>query len=260
MPPNAPRQSSLYVYAIADPRQAGLEGVQGVTDAPTQVVRSGDLAAVVSPLAARRLRPDRAAIAAHQRVLRALMTQGTVLPASFGLIAGGPESLIDAIDEHEQDLCAQLERVAGRVEMGLRVRWQVDDIVAHMVKASPELRRARDHLARGRASHDDRVNAGRLFERTIEERRREHAQALVSALEPAADEVAHARLKGEADVTNLACLVERGRLDEFERAVHDAASGFDETFVFDLSGPWAPHNFVTMRLSLAGEAPQEAAC
>jgi hypothetical protein len=49
---------------------------------------------------------------------------------------------------------------------------------------------------------------------------------------------------------NLACLVEKQALKEFEAGVFEAAQIFDNNFSFNYSGPWAPHNFVTIRVNL----------
>ena len=48
---------------------------------------------------------------------------------------------------------------------------------------------------------------------------------------------------------NLACLVDRDRLKEFETGVVEAARGFNNDFAFDFNGPWPPHNFVDVELS-----------
>jgi hypothetical protein len=49
---------------------------------------------------------------------------------------------------------------------------------------------------------------------------------------------------------NLACLVERPAMPQFESRVFEAAQQFDNNFAFDYNGPWAPHNFVEIDLKL----------
>jgi hypothetical protein len=49
---------------------------------------------------------------------------------------------------------------------------------------------------------------------------------------------------------NLACLVERPAMPQFENRVFEAAQQFDNNFAFDYNGPWAPHNFVEIDLKL----------
>ena len=47
---------------------------------------------------------------------------------------------------------------------------------------------------------------------------------------------------------NLACLIDRGGVENFEDGVLKAASLFDDNFAFDYNGPWAPHNFVDLEV------------
>ena len=49
---------------------------------------------------------------------------------------------------------------------------------------------------------------------------------------------------------NLACLLDRTSLGEFEAGVLEAAAYFDDNFAFDYNGPWAPHNFVEMEVEI----------
>ena len=49
---------------------------------------------------------------------------------------------------------------------------------------------------------------------------------------------------------NLACLVDRDRLKDFEAGVVEAARGFNNDYAFDFNGPWPPHNFVNVQVKL----------
>lgn len=50
---------------------------------------------------------------------------------------------------------------------------------------------------------------------------------------------------------NLACLVDRTRIKEFEAGVVEAARSFSNDYAFDFNGPWPPHNFVEIELTLS---------
>ena len=53
----------------------------------------------------------------------------------------------------------------------------------------------------------------------------------------------------EREVMNLAFLVGRDKLKDFEDGVFESARLFDHHYAFDFSGPWPPHNFVDVSLS-----------
>ena len=62
------------------------------------------------------------------------------------------------------------------------------------------------------------------------------------------EDIVETAVKREKDVMNLACLVEREKLDDFAKGVFEASKQFDNVYLFDYTGPWAPHNFITLDL------------
>jgi hypothetical protein len=148
----------------------------------------------------------------------------------------------------------QLERVAGKVEMGLRVKWDVPNIFEYFIDIHPELRAARDHLLGNQRPprQEDRIELGQLFDHLLNEDREAHGEKLEEVIGPCCAELKRSPLRNVNEVANLNCLVGRSEQTPLEEAVLQAARLFDNNFAFDLNGPWAPHNFVEMDLKLNG--------
>jgi hypothetical protein len=242
--------NGFYVYAVTE-ASAPVDGLPaGVDGAAVTSIVVDDLAAAVSPIAVRTLRPERRHLAAHQGVLRVLGRVATVLPLSFGMITRNQTQIERFLREHRASLSEQMGRVAGCVEMGLRVAWDVPNIFAYLVERHPMLRVARDRFAAG-ASHDERMELGRMVEGVLGQERQDLTDRVIEALRPVCAEVLVNDPRKDAEIMNLACLVRREGVEAFEKAVHAAAAGFTEEYVFDFNGPWAPHNFV--KLEIDGE-------
>ena len=109
-------------------------------------ISTGHIAAMVSDVAGENVRPERARLAAHHEVLKKLMADSTPLPMSFGVVADSPAAVRRMLSRNQQVLLDQLEHVAGKVEMGLRVTWDVPNIFEYFVNTHPELRVARDRF------------------------------------------------------------------------------------------------------------------
>ena len=58
---------------------------------------------------------------AHQRVVEAVMENGTVLPLRFGTRLGSEPELVAVLAARHDELVRAIERVRGHVEIGLRV-------------------------------------------------------------------------------------------------------------------------------------------
>ncbi len=258
--PPSPNQK-LFLYAIAPQCDGKILGAIGLDGGTVYSFTSGRVSAVVSDVS-EKLRPERRHLAAHQEVLKRLMADATgVLPVAFGVVVEGTEALRRILSHNQKTLLGQLRRVEGRVEMGLRVTWDVPNIFEYFVDTHPELRVERDRFLTGHRepSLNDKIEVGRLFDRLLTEDRDMHAERVEEILSPHCVEIKRNTPRNEREVVNLACLVERSRDADFEAAIFEAAKLFDDSYAFDYSGPWAPHNFVDLALDLRGaRAPERA--
>ena len=243
-----------YLYAIVDgggEREAlGFEGVDG---AEVYSLGDGRVSAVVSDLPDRKVRPERRKLAAHHEVLKKLMADRTVLPMAFGLIADGPEAVRRILRLNSSVFDEQIRRLRGKVEMGLRVAWDVPNIFEYALSIHPELAELRDQIFRGgrEPSQDDKIEVGRTFDRLMTEERETHADRVSQVLQAHCSEIRANKIRNDREVLNLACLVDRDRMKDFEAGVIEAARSFDNHFAFDFNGPWPPHNFVEIELRMS---------
>jgi hypothetical protein len=241
-----------YLYAITDAVEHPAWGAIGVNGSTVYVVPLGPVAAVVSDTAEKRIRPERRNLVAHHAVVKRLMEDATVLPVAFGTIAENPKALRAILSEHSEVFVDQLDRVRGRVEMGLRVCWDVPNIFDYFVTHHAELAELRDSVLGQQhgATQDDKMELGRLFERLLSEDRERHTEAVMEVLTPRCDEITQNSPREEREVMHLACLVKRDARKSFEDGVFEAAKRFDNSFTFDFNGPWAPHHFVDVTVDV----------
>ena len=248
-----PTKQKLYLYAIITPASNGWElSAIGLDGGDVFAITNGGVSAVVSGVP-EKIRPERRQLAAHQEVLKRLMLEASaVLPVSFGVVADGPEAIRRILSRNQKPFLEQLRRVAGLVEMGLRVTWDVPNIFEYFVHTHPELRVTRDRFFGGHRepTQDAKIEIGRLFDRLLMEDREAHTERVVEILTPSCVEIKPLKPHSEREAVNLACLVGRHEQKQFEAAVFEGAKLFDNSYVFDYNGPWAAHNFVDMRLDV----------
>jgi hypothetical protein len=253
-PESGPSKGGQYLYAITALLEDRAYDVAGVDGSPVHSVSNGHVAAVVSDCARQKLRPERAHLAAHKEVLKRLMLESTVLPMAFGIIADDLKAVRRMLTLNQKEFLEQLERVAGKVEIGLRLNWDVPNIFEYFIDIHPELRAARDRLLgnQHQPRQEDKLELGQLFDRILNEDREAHSDKLEEALGPCCVEIKRSPPRNVNEVANLKCLVARHDQKQLEEAVFQAARLFDNNYAFDLNGPWAPHNFVEMDLKLNG--------
>ena len=149
------------------------------------------------------------------------MSDCTVLPMAFGSMADGPEAVRRILKINRDAIAEQLDRVRGRIEMGLRVSWDVAKIFEYMIGLHDELRALRDQVFRGgrTPSQDDKIDLGRAFDRLLSASRDAHLQCVTTALQSHTAEIRSNPPRSEREVLNLACLVESDQQQAFEQGV-----------------------------------------
>lgn len=245
---------STYVYAIANPDAVAgsdvLADAEGVKGAPVSVVEAGGIAAVVSPAPDGEPRPRRRNLQAHHGLLKDLMAETTILPMAFGIIADSEDDVATFLADHADDLATQLERVQGHAEVGFRLKWNVDDIFSYFVDRFDELREMRDDVFRGNgeASRQAKIQIGELFQNLLDAEREAHRSTVESHLRPVCRAIEADEPKGETEVLNLACLIARDGMDDFDRAVEEVAGEFGDEYLIRYTDPIAPYSFVDVEI------------
>lgn len=245
-------ETGRYLYAVTDDPAAREFGPIGMDGGIVYTLPEGPVAAVVSDVPNRKVRPERRKLAAHHQVLKRLMAERTVLPMAFGLIADGPDAVRGILARNRDAFADQLDRVRGHAEMGLKVTWNVPNIFEYILAARPDLRALRDQVFAPGADPgpDARMEVGRQFDRALGDHRRRAVDLVREVLAAACSEIREEPPKAETEVMTLACLVRTDAAAAFEAAVPAAAARFGEEYVFALSGPWPPHSFVRAGLDV----------
>lgn len=248
-----------YVYGLiraSEPRDFGCIGLeQEGRPGLVYTLHDGQVAAVVSEYSAgERILPLRKNIEPHQRVIREVMKTGTIIPMTFGQVA--KRGIVKALKKNHDEILAELDRLDGKVEMTLKVRWDVDNIFEHFIATHPDLLALRNEVF-GRAeppTHAEKIALGRAFEERLETEREQYSERVLEALGQHAVEVKTNPPRDEKMIVDVAFLIDRGGVDAFGEKVSEVASAFPAQCVFNYSGPWAPFSFVELELDLATRA------
>ena len=124
-----------YLYAIIPAREDREYGEIGIGGAQVYLISDDHVAAVVSDYIGNKIRPERRHIAAHQTVLKRLMEEISPLPISFGVIADATKDIHRILTLNRKSFLEQIQRVEGKVEMGVRIVWDVPNIFEYFVNS-----------------------------------------------------------------------------------------------------------------------------
>jgi hypothetical protein len=240
---------SLYVYGVVPAQAREPEGT-GIADAPLELIRAGELAALVSTLEDEVPQLDRDALTQHARVLEAALGDTTVLPMRFGVVVQDEaQARAELLSRHEEELLEQLAELTGKVELKLRASYVEEALLRDVIGEHPEIARLRDVL-RGlpaEASYYERIRLGEMVTDAVQGRRSQDAAALLDVLEPLAHQVSIAESAHERIVLDASFLVARDRIDRFDGAVDELGQRYATRMRMRYTGPLPAHSFVALQ-------------
>lgn len=247
-------RAGLFVYGFVRATEDRVTDVLGIDHdgAPgvVRIIAQGSVGAVVSdgPGGDERAVPSRKNLSGHNRVIQAFLAG--ITPMSFGQVVKSEAQIKKFMKKNHTAILAEIERLDDKVEMSLRVRWDVENIFEYFVKVDRELAEARDRVFQGAGtpSHAEKVELGRMFEERLSEERTRQTDQVVERMRRSAREVKVNSPKTENTVMDLVVLVDRAGLNQFERKIHEVAEAFPSQYSFEFNGPWAPFSFVGLDL------------
>ncbi|MBI4241851.1 MAG: GvpL/GvpF family gas vesicle protein [Candidatus Rokubacteria bacterium] len=226
----------LYLYGIVSFPPPLLQQLRGLGESPVFLVPHQDLAAVVSRSPLSPWPVDEAHLTLHETVVEEVMAARPILPIRFNTFLRIKEAVIALLDERAQAFRSTLERVEGKVEMGLRVLWEVPGEAHAPVDRETKFGGpGTEYLSR--RLRDEERQAGL---RAAGERMMRDVHALFQSL---AVESWLQRLPTDRLLFTGAYLVERYRVNTFREGVAKARQEFSH-LSFLLTGPWPPYHFV----------------
>jgi hypothetical protein len=238
-----------YVYGIVDADVEVLPETRGVGDPPAavDVLRVGDIAALVSDVdTARALgRPDD--LIAHESLLDAAIVDAPVLPIRFGAVLTDREAVAEELLEaHHDEFASALREISGRVQYVVRARYEEGPLLAEVLAENPDAadlaRRLRDRPAE--EDLGQRQQLGEIVASAVEAKRDADAAALADALSGVCIATSVRPPTHEEDAAHLAVLVDTAHDREFQDALATIARDWEGRARIRLLGPMAPYDFV----------------
>jgi hypothetical protein len=244
--------TALYLYAI------GNEGADFISSekAPEGVFPvSGDgLTAFVAPASIEEKVPSREAMMAHERVVGALYTLTTVVPVSFGTIFRDQTEVVRLLELNSEQLKAALKRLAGRIEVGLKVFWKKEVFAAKFGEQDPAMAQlVRKVRETGKGSSLMVAKVGELVEVRVQQARNAFVREIHQVLAELAEDAVLNDILAIQMVCNAAYLLRKEDERAFDEKVNELLEPRLGEFVVRYTGPWPPYNFARLRLKLPSE-------
>ena len=244
--------TAIYVYGIV-PADVQVEPeAEGVGDppAPVEVIREGDIAALVSPVRTDKPLGKPECLQAHARLLDGTASVAPVLPMRFGAVMTDEESVAEELLRNNHDEFAEaLRALEGHAEYIVKGRYDEDTILREVISESAEAQRLRKKISTASedASRNLRMTLGEIVVNAIDAKRAADTEAVVKGLDDLAKHVNVRKPTHELDAVNVAVLAEVDHQEELQSLVDDLSENWQGRVELRLLGPLAAYDFVVAR-------------
>ena len=239
----------MYVYGIVPGDVKLNSGVHGVGDPPGEVrlVRSGDLAALISDIDVTRPLGTPVDLQAHQEILDAVVSEAPVLPFRFGGALASEDAVVeDLLGPNHDEFAAALRQLEGRAEYIVRGRYIEQAILEEIVSGNSRAARLRDriHGADPDATRELRIQLGEIVNNTVADKRQADTHVVLDAMKDHCAASLVRTATNEIDAAYVAFLIEDDKAGEFERVIQDLSDRWQGRVELTVRGPMAPYDFV----------------
>ena len=249
----------IYLYAVTDRPELLLPIESGLEGAPLASLSYQEIAAVVSPIDTASIQATEAHLWQHEAVVEALMADRAILPVRFGTLLADETATQSALERRYASFVADLARVRGRVELGLRVLWESE---ANPPPAAAPSQTEKNHGGRSGGDGWAYMLARLAEDRHFQARRRQAEELAADIHAPLARLVADSTrqvLVTRRLLLTAAYLVEQGQVVAFQREVEALRKAYPD-LDFLCTGPWPAYSFVTATMRMVSCEERREPC
>jgi hypothetical protein len=243
------QKTGTYVYGIVPGDVKLNSGIHGVGDPPGEIrlVRSGDLAALVSevdltgPLGT----PDD--LQAHEEILDSVVTEAPVLPLRFGAVLTSEDAVAEELlDDNHDEFAAALRQLEGCAEFVVRGRYEEPAILEEILSRNSAAARLANQIrgADPEATRELRIQLGEIVNNAVADKREADTRLLLSAMKDHGVASVVRPATNDLDAVYVAFLVEADQAGELERVLTDLSDRWQERVQLTIIGPMASYDFV----------------
>ena len=192
-------------------------------------------------------------MAAHNRVLEAVMEDHTILPARFGLIATSEDKLRTLLAKYHLTLKSYLGIVDRRMEVGVKIFWQKERMLGALEGGNRKLSRLQAEVRRAPPARAQAllVEAGRLVKEQAEAWHREYSDRFYTRLMKVAVDGRRNYPVNVANLLNASFLVDVARDTAFDAAIDELDAEYGNWATFRCVKPVPAYNFVNIEMYLS---------
>lgn len=219
-----------------------------------------DITAVVSSSPDTSYSISRKNLICHQKILEELMENYTVLPVRFDTVAVSKNGICtderikeEVLEDRYKEFKDLLAKMDDKVELGIKASWiDMQRIFQEIVEENKDIKKLRNNLLLKSIErpYGKKATLGEMVIHALEGKKLKEEKDILKVLKENYVDKRSNKVFGDKMITNFAFLVEKPKVEEFDRLVDKLTATYDGRIKFKYVGPVPPINFVELVISL----------
>ena len=245
---------SKYIYGIISEFTPKKFVFNGIDEAEVYTLNHQQIAAIVSDIGFSEIDPTRKNVQAHTLVQDNLLKEYTLLPMAFGMVAAGADEVQTLLEKNYQGLAGELSRLAGNVEVELKLYWDQETIIKEIQSENREFSGIKEKFNTASSLLEKRnllIEAGKMVDSILLAWKSKYADMVFNVLKELSHQAKVNNPVGLKNFLNASFLIDKTRESNFKEQVYNLDSKFQGKVNFKYVGPMPPYNFVELKLETA---------
>jgi len=267
-------EKGKYIYCIVGTKKDKIDSLNdkyefrkkynspGIGDQDNEVysISYQDITAVVSSSSDISYSISRKNLICHQKVLEELMEDYTVLPVRFDTIAVSKNGVYaeerikeEILEERYNEFKDLLSKMDDKVELGIKASWiDMQMIFQEIVEENRDIKKLRNNLLSKSIDrpYGKKATLGEMVIHALEGKKSKEERDILNVFKDNYADKRSNKVFGDKMITNLTFLVEKPKVEEFDRLVEKLTATYDGRIKFKYVGPVPPINFIELVITL----------
>ena len=186
---------------------------------------------------------------AHQTVVEQVMRKYTILPVKFGTVLTTSDEVQELLSRGHSQFIDALDWIKDKVEIEVAATWD-KKLVLREIATEPEIILfSKTTMGKGQQTLQEQIQLGRMVKASMDKRRTNYRERMINFLMSVAVDVQPNPLVSDEMVMNVAFLVEKASLEEFDACVKQLDDLFHNQINFRVIEPMPPYTFATVEIT-----------
>jgi hypothetical protein len=244
-----------YLYGFIQPPHAVQLDIAGIDEEMLYTIAHRDIAAVVSdtvPILWSDLPRETvfAYLTTHQAAIEGVMKRYEIIPAKFATVLPNGNLVRQVLKTEYHLIRSSLTEMANQVEMDVVVLWRDPASLFKKIAAMPQVEDVKRQMADAdsdRCRHLQ-IQAGKQVKAILDNMNASCANEAIALLMPLCAACQPHEVKNDEMILNCAFLLERQRLDAFEKEIDVLDERYNDQLTCRIIGPLPPYSFRTLEI------------